>query len=540
MTFYLDHFKIKHATALFTESFEPQSYKEALESEHVDKWMAAFKEEYDSLIANKTWEIVPLPPGSTAINCKWIGKVKPAYDRIPERYKGRLVAIGSRQKYGVDYDDVFAPVPHQEAVKAAFAEIASLDLEIIQFDIKTAFLYAKLDKTIYMKQPEGFVVPGKEDHVCLLVKSLYGLKQAPRLWHHRLDEVLIKFGLKNCAADRCIYIRRTPDETTIVIAHVDDGIAASSKRSVLVDIGTHLGAEFIMHTVPPTRYIGLNISRDRPNKRIFVSQSHMIEKLSSRFGMSNLAPKSIPADPSIRLIANKSPKSEGEKTTSPYPYREAVGALLYLALMTRPDISYAVGQVSKYCQNPNESHWNAVTQIFAYLNGTMDFGIWLGGERTGLIGYTDADYAGDKNDYRSTSGSIFFFHGGPVSWSSKKQTCTVLSTTEAEYIAACEATKTAVWLSCLLQDFSGTEQRKVPMFCDNESAVRLAYNAEFHQRTKHVLVRYHYIRQQVAEGKIEVKYISTNDQLADIFTKALPSPKFITMRKRIGVGKRSD
>jgi hypothetical protein len=400
MTFYLDHFKIKHATALFTESFEPQSYKEALESEHVDKWMAAFKEEYDSLIANKTWEIVPLPPGSTAINCKWIGKVKPAYDRIPERYKGRLVAIGSRQKYGVDYDDVFAPVPHQEAVKAAFAEIASLDLEIIQFDIKTAFLYAKLDKTIYMKQPEGFVVPGKEDHVCLLVKSLYGLKQAPRLWHHRLDEVLIKFGLKNCAADRCIYIRRTPDETTIVIAHVDDGIAASSKRSVLVDIGTHLGAEFIMHTVPPTRYIGLNMSRDRPKKRIFVSQSHMIEKLSSRFGMSNLAPKSIPADPSIRLIANKSPKSEGEKTTSPYPYREAVGALLYLALMTRPDISYAVGQVSKYCQNPNESHWNAVTQIFAYLNGTMDFGIWLGGERTGLIGYTDADYAGDKNDYR--------------------------------------------------------------------------------------------------------------------------------------------
>ena len=502
--------------------------------------MSAFKEEYDSLIANKTWELVPLPPGCTSINCKWIGKVKPAYDSIPERYKGRLVAIGSRQKYGVDYDEVFAPVPHQEAVKAAFAEIASLDLEVIQFDIKTAFLYAKLDKPIYMKQPEGFVVPGKEDHVCLLVKSLYGLKQAPRLWHNRLDEVLIKFGLRNCAADRCIYIRRTPDETTIVMVHVDDGIAASNKKSNLVDIGTHLGSEFIMHTVPPTRYIGLNISRDRPNKRVFISQSHMIEKLSSRFGMSKMIPKTIPADPSIRLIASKCPKSEGEKTTSPYPYREAVGALLYLALMTRPDISYAVGQVSKYCQNPNESHWNAVTQIFAYLNGTMDFGIWLGGERTGLIGYTDADFAGDKSDYRSTSGSIFFFHGGPVSWSSKKQSCTALSTTEAEYIAACEATKTAVWLSCLLQDFSGTDQQKVPMYCDNESAVRLAYNAEFHQRTKHVLVRYHYIRQQVAEGKIEVKYISTTDQLADIFTKALPSPKFISMRKRIGVGKNSD
>ena len=244
------------------------------------------------------------------------------------------------------------------------------------------------------------------------------------------------------------------------MVHVDDGIAASNKKSVLVDIGTHLGSKFIMHTVPPTRYIGLNISRDQPNKRVFIFQSHIIEKLSSRFGMSKMIPKTIPADPSIRLIASKCPKSEGEKTTSPYPYREAVGALLYLALMTRPDISYAVGQVSKYCQNPNESHWNAVTQIFAYLNGTMDFGIWLGGERTGLIGYTDADFAGDKSDYRSTSGSIFFFHGGPVSWSSKKQSCTALSTTEAEYIAACEATKTAVWLSCLLQDFSGTDQQR--------------------------------------------------------------------------------
>ena len=168
--------------------------------------------------------------------------------------------------------------------------------------------------------------------------------------------------------------------------------------------------------------------------------------------MSNLFPKSVPADPTIHLTANTQPKSEGEKTASPYPFKEAVGALLYLALMTRPDISYAVGQVSRYCQNPNQQHWDAVTQIFAYLNGTIDYGIWLGGNRKGLIGYTDADFAGDRNDYRSTSGGIFFFNGGPVSWFSKKQPCTALSTTESEYIAACEATKTIIWLSCLLED----------------------------------------------------------------------------------------
>ncbi|XP_045027096.1 secreted RxLR effector protein 161-like [Daphnia magna] len=205
--------------------------------------------------------------------------------------------------------------------------------------------------------------------------------------------------------------------------------------------------------------------------------------------------------------------------------------------MTRPDICYAVGQVSKYCQNPDPSHWDAVVQIFAYLKGTADYGIWLGGNRSGLVGFTDADYAGDKNDYRSTSGGIFFFNGGPVSWFSKKQSCTVLSTTESEYIAACEATKTIVWLSCLLEDFTGVEQQKIPLYCDNQEAVRLTYNAEFHQRTKHVLTRYHYIRQKVSEGKIEVKYIPTNDQLADILTKALPSPKFTMMREKIGVGK---
>jgi hypothetical protein len=538
LTALIEDFKSRHSAALFTESFEPQSYKDALNSKDADKWMLAFKEEYDSLIENQTWRLVLPPPGCSPINCKWIGKVKPAYDTVPERYKGRLVAIGTKQRFGIDYDEVFSPVPHQEAVKAAFCEIASRDLEVIQFDIKTAFLYATLDKPIFMRQPEGFITKGKENHVCLLVKSLYGLKQAPRLWYNKLDSVLCKFGLKNCAADRCIYIRRTTEEFTIVIAHVDDSFAASNNKTVLQEIGTHLGNNFKINSVPPTRYIGLNILRDRTTNRIFLSQSHMIEKISQRFGMSNLFPKTVPADPTIHLTTNHQPKSEGEKTASPYPYKEAVGALLYLALMSRPDISYAVGQVSRYCQNPNQHHWKAVTQIFAYLNGTMDYGIWLGGNRNGLTGYTDADFAGDRNDYRSTSGGIFFFNGGPVSWFSKKQPCTALSTTESEYIAACEATKTIVWLSCLLEDFTGVEQQKIPLYCDNQGAVRLAYNAEFHQRTKHVLVKYHYIRQKISEGKINLMYVPSDDQLADIFTKALTGPKFTMLRQKIGVGQK--
>jgi hypothetical protein len=237
-------------------------------------------------------------------------------------------------------------------------------------------------------------------------------------------------------------------------------------------------------------------------------------------------------------VDNRS-KNEGEEWKSRYPYREAVGALLYLALSTRPDISYAVGQVAKYCQNPGESHWEAVSQIFGYLNGTKDLGIWLGSEQSGIIGYSDADFAGDTNDRSSTSGSIFFFRGGPVAWSSKKQSCIALSTTEAEYVAACEATKTAVWLRYLLQDFSGKEE-EVPMFCDNQGAVKLVHNPEYHPKTKHIALRYHFVRRAVEEKMVNVNFVRSEDQLADIFTKALPGPAFSKMRKRIGVGKAMD
>ena len=535
----LAEFKAKHASALLSETFEPQSYKQAMECDSSEKWTKAFQEEYDSLVENGTWKLVPLPPGCSTINCKWIGRVKAASEGVPERYKGRLVAIGTRQRYGIDYDEVFSPVPHQEAVKAALSEIAALNLEVMQLDVKTAFLHATLDKTIYMKQPEGFICPGKEDHVCLLLKSLYGLKQAPRLWFGILDKALGKFGLKNSSADKCIYVLRTKDVTIIAIVHVDDFIIGASSKNALNELRTYLDSLFQIRTVPPTRFIGIDIIRDQPNRRMFLTQEHMIVKLAERFNMADLHPKVIPADPTKRLKTANPMKSEGEMPQTRYPYREAVGALLYLALSTRPDISYAVSQIAKHCQNPDATHWEAVIQILAYLKGTKDLRIWLGGKQDGIVGYSDADFAGDINDRSSTSGSIFFFRGGPVAWSSKKQTCIALSTTEAEYVAACEATKTAVWLRCLLQDFTGKEEQ-IPVMCDNQGAVKLVYNPEFHPKTKHIALRYHFIRRATEEKKINVDYVATKDQLADIFTKPLPGPVFMKMRKRIGVGRATE
>ena len=533
----LDEFRTNEL-ALVAEPLEPQSYDQAVASDCPEKWMAAFKEEFDSLEKNNTWKLVEkLPPGYTAINCKWIGKIKPGYEGVPERYKGRLVAVGCRQKFGRDYDEVFSPVAHQEAVKATLAEVAFRGLYAKQIDIKTAFLYSELDKKIFMKQPQGFLKVGKESWVCELQKSIYGLKQAPRLWYQLLDRVLGTFSHKGkhlvkSNADKCVYVLRNQNFILIVIAHVDDLFMAATTMEALDALAKHVFERFEGRTVPPTRFLGTDITRDLINKKIHLSQQHLVVKLIDRFDMKNLSPKFVPADPSKKLI-----RCMLASDSFNFPYREAVGALLYLAISTRPDISYAVGQVAKHCQNPDLSHWEAVEQIFAYLITTQDYGLWLGGdEENAIVGYCDADFAGDINDRTSTSGNIFFLHGGPVAWSSKKQKCVALSTTEAEYVSASEATKTAVWLRTLHNDFTGINY-KVPLFCDNQGAVRLVHNPEFHPRTKHVDNRYHFVRKMDEDGLIEVLFVKSENQLADIFTKPLPRTSFEKNREKIGVGK---
>ena len=508
--------------------------------------MKAFEEEFQSLMENKSWELVPrtaIPTNSNIIGHKWIGRYKPGYGEVPARFKGRLTAVGSRQRYGVDFDETFAPVPRSETVRAALSLMATLDMDIVQIDIKTAFLNATLDTPVYMTQPEGFVETGKEDYVCRLLKALYGTKQAPRLWSKRLDEAIVKFGLKPISADSCIFVRINKEEKSILIKFVDDLVYGSTLSSSLEKFSQFMGTEFEVRFLPLKRFIGINVVRDRSNRKIFISQTHQILKILEEQGLTNCNPKSTPADSNARLNAAMVPKSEGEKKKKPTTdYRSAVGALLYLATITRPDISYAVSQVAKYCENPKPAHWNAVKRIFAYLKGTCDYGLWLEGRDEGVIGYTDADYAGDTDNSKSTSGNIFLHKGGPIAWGSSKQTCVALSTTESEYIAATKAGQTAIWLGVMEMELENETSNSVaptpasvPVYCDNQSAIRLVKNAEFHQRTRHINVRYHFIKDYQEKKLIDLQYVESSNQLADIFTKPLPAPAFTDLRERIGV-----
>ena len=509
--------------------YEPANYSDAMESKDSSLWKLAIADEYDSLIKNNTWTLTLLPPGRVAIKSRWLFKIKTGAEGTAPRYKARLVAKGYSQRSGIDYGETYAPVAKHDTLRVILSIVAAYDLEMIQLDIKTAFLYGELNEEIYLQQPEGYVAADKENHVCHLHKSLYGLKQASRVWNRHFDTFLKEFGLQTSTADPCLYIRRQKDEFIIVVIWVDDGLVCSNSSAAIGSIVKYLGKHFDMRSTPAEHFVGLSITRNRMDKTLHLSQPEYVKTILRRFHMNDCKPRKIPADPNARMTKNSG------SIDIQAPFREAVGCLMYLMLCTRPDIAFAVNQVSQFCEKPYLEHWNAVKRIFAYLQGTQTHGLRFGAMGNQLKGYTDADYAGNLETRQSTSGFIFTLYGGPVAWSSRRQSCVALSTTEAEYVAASDATKEGIWLRRLLLDLNPEWNVPLPLLCDNQSAIRLIRNPEFHQRTKHIDVRYHFIRGHHEAKEIDVLYVPTEEQLADPFTKPLPNPRFTTLRDALGI-----
>lgn len=410
---------------------------------------------------------------------------------------------------------------------------------MIQLDIKTAFLNGVLEEEIYMQQPEGFVLPGREE-VCRLHKCLYGLKQASRCWHTTFDEFITTFGFVCNKSDPCVYHRIGPNgEFTILIIYVDDGLICSNTPNMLTAILEYLSIHFQVRSFPVSRFVGLDITRDRANRALFVNQPDFIKKILKRYNMSDCHPVSIPADPSNRPSPSMSPKTEEERNQmETTPVREAVGSLMYLMAMTHGDIALAVNQVSAFVSNPGPGHWEAVKRIFAYLSGTVHYGICFGGtgvanESYPLKGFTDADFASDLTARKSTTGVLFLFHGGPVSWGSRRQRATALSTTD-EFYAASEGAREAIWLKALLAELK-IQTGQVPLYCDSKCAISIIEDHENHKRVKNNDVIYFFIREQQAVGTIKMLGVSTDDQLADVFTKPLPRKKFEKFRELMGI-----
>lgn len=376
-----------------------KTFKKTKSGSDGDKWSRAVAEELEAHQKNGTWILVPRRGIKTPIDSKYVFKILYDTTRNICRYKARLCARGFCQREGVDYSETFSPVVRYDSLRVFLTMVTQRDLEMSQFDDKTAFLHGDLDEEIFMEVPEGLDVDGdKSDVVYLLQKSLYGLKQAPRCWNDKFTHFLAQFGFKQCNSDPCIFLGQVENSVVYLALFIDDGLIASENKTVLETILDKLSDEFEITIGNGRSFVGVQIERDKANKTMFIHQEAYALQILDRFKMSEAKPVSVPADVHVCLKP-----AEDTNICLAVPFREAVGSLMFLAVMTHPELAYAVNNVSKYLANPDESHWQAIKRIFKYLKGTTRFGITYraGGSESQLIGFADADYAGDIETRRS-------------------------------------------------------------------------------------------------------------------------------------------
>ncbi|KAJ9544169.1 hypothetical protein OSB04_023876 [Centaurea solstitialis] len=510
--------------SVFLSNIEPTRVSDALQD---SDWVTAMQEELNQFEALKVWRLVKLPDSKSVIDTKWIFKNKKDANNIIVRNKARLVAKGYRQQEGIDYDETFAPVARLEAIRMFLAYAAYKDFTVFQMDVKTAFLYGHLKEEVYVAQPEGFVHKEHPDYVYVLDKALYGLKQAPRAWYEELSKHLLSKGFKKGSVDSTLFLMKEGEHIVVIQIYVDDIIFGSTSRELCKKFENVMTEEFKMSMMGEINFfLGLQVRQFSDG--IFINQSKYIFDLLKKYDMSGCHSIGTPMATGNSI----GPDHEG-KDVDLRNYRSMVGSLMYLTA-SRPDIMFATCVCARYQAKPKESHLAAVKRIFRYLKGTPYYGIWypkgLGFE---LQAYTDADYGGCNMDRKSTSGHLQFLGNKLVSWASKKQQCVSTSTAESEYVAAASCCSQVLWMQSQLRDY-GLEYKKIPIYCDSKSAIAISANPVQHSKTKHIDIRYHFLKDNVEKENIELYFVNTEYQLADLFTKALDEKRFKFLISRLG------
>nr|GEX61400.1 hypothetical protein [Tanacetum cinerariifolium] len=473
---------------------EPKNIKEAMTD---SAWIESMQEELHQFDRLDVWELVDRPLCKNVINMKWLWKNKRDEENTVIRNKSHLVAKGYAPKEGIDFKESFAPVARLEAVRLFIAYAAHKSFTVYQMDVRTTFLYGPLKEEVYVNQPDGFVDPYHPDKVYRLKKALYGLKQAPRTWYNELFNFLVSKGFSKGSIDPNLFITKHRGDILLVQIYVDDII------------------------------FGIQIHQS--TRGIFINQAKYAQEILIKHGMTSCDNVGTPmATKHLYADLSGTPVDQTK-------YRSMVRELMYLT-SSRPDIMHATCFCARYQAKPTEKHLTAVKRIFRYLKDTIHMGLWYSKDTSfELTAFLDSDHAGCLDSRKSTSGGIQFLGGDKlVSWSSKKQDCTSISSAKAEYVSLSACCAQVLSMRTHLTDY-GFHFDKIPVYCDSKAAIAISCNLVQHSRTKHIDVRYHFIKEKVEKGIVEFFFVGTEYQLADLFTKALLEERFNYLVRRLGM-----
>ncbi|CAI7836952.1 unnamed protein product [Closterium sp. NIES-53] len=481
--------------------------------------------ELKALQERNTWKVVPIgvARNKTILTGKWVFRVKTKADGTIDKFKARWVVRGFDLEHGRDFTETFAPVSRHTSLRILLVIAAIERKKLRQIDVANAFLYAPVYAEIFVEQPHGF--NADPNQICQLEKSLYGIKQAPRLWQQHLHTRLIRIGFSQLPHDQGMYRLTKGTDYILLIVYMDDLLYIGSTDDVTTWFEGELQQDLTL-TVSSTvtQYLGLNI-QDRENA-IYLSAAKYADTIAKRFG---LTPATI-TTPYCYTDGNRKEASALLKPTGIRDYQRKLDCLLFAAVTCRPDLSYSASQLATYLKKPEADHVAELDRALHYLVSTSTIGLTYLKTRTTtpkLIGYVDADHVGDSDNRRSRTGYIYRLEPiGPISWQSSKQELIALSSNEAEYIAHCSATKEGLYLHELLEEAKLARLPSFSLFCDNQSVIRIANKNGFANRTKHIALRYFFVKDEIEKGRLELSYCPTSEMAVDYLTKKIGKRKF--------------
>ena len=499
---------------------EPSTFKEAMQLPERDSWKSSMDDEIETFVKRGVYEEVQKPTKARVLGGKWIYKLKKDADGNVKRYRSRLVAQGFRQALGVDYDDVFSPVVNYVVIRFFFLLLVVLSgWSDTHLDVKCAYLYGDLHETIYMRIPDGYATKGKHDTVWLLKKSLYGLHQSGRMWHQKLNEELMKIGFESVIGVNCVY---TFGPNVVLLVYVDDLVlftkTDADKQSVF---NLLTGCFDIVDLGPVTMLLGVAFERNGTN--FFMHQAHYITKIAEKFKSAMQCFVTVPVASGTTVVK----PLDGEEELD-FPYRSLIGSLLFLATRSRPDILFSVIQLSQFNNCHSKKHVQLLLQVLEYVVSTKDFYIDLYSCTSDkMYAYSDASWATNLADRRSFSGYIIYLGGTPISWGCSKQKCVAQSSMESEYLALAPCVKEAKWLSDIFANCHvlGGKYRKPLVFTDSTSAESFTKNCVENVRSRHIDVRYHFLRDWFNNKLYDLEYVKGDLNVADLLTKWLPGTR---------------